>query len=165
MIGGSDNQRNGIVWIVSLTLAMTFQSAKAEEMPAACRYLPAYEKPAGVDYVPGVDVHGKPVVSADLNAAPFEVPDVIEVPLTVDIVERARDLPDQYPGLEGLSNLGVIEIHKDGLVTYNGQDWTGGFYALCGQKAPDAVLSSDTDEKPPVETDEERVLFGGGYND
>ncbi len=166
-------------WIAASSfalLAMTLEAAYADELPPECRYLPKYEQPAGVAYQPGVDVHGKAVVSADINAAPFQMPDVITVPLTVDLIERARDLPGQYEGLEGKGDLGVIEIHKDGLVTYNGQDWSSQFYALCGyddnehgQEPDNTVISPNKSETPPETArpgqDSERILFGGEYRD
>lgn len=159
---------------LTILLLLPVSTLAGEPLPPECRYLPKYEQPAGVTYQPGVDVHGNAVVSADLNAAPFQMPDVITVPLSVDLIERARDLPGQYEGLEARGDLGFIEIHKDGLVTYNGQDWSNSFYAICGyegrgQEPSNTVMSPDKDETPPAqakpEQDEERILFGGEYRD
>lgn len=162
------------LWIPAFAGMLTVGTVYADDLPPECRYLPKYEQPDDVAYKPGVDVHGKPVASADLKAAPFELPDIITVPLTVDLVERARDLPGQYEGLEAKGDLGVIEIHKDGLVTWNGQDWSAQFYAICGLKEhglpeEDAVISAEERKNPPQKSpdpkDNERVIFGNEYRD
>lgn len=150
-------------------LAFLSFPALADDLPEECRYIAQHMPSDDVAYKPGVDVHGQPVVSADINAVPFELPNVIEVPLTVDLIERARDLPDQYEGLEAQGDLGVLEIHSDGLVIYNSQAWSESFYAICGQELPDHLVLPKRKPEPPKPVkqskDEERVIFGGEYRD
>lgn len=151
------------LWILFLAGMTPFfvSGVYASDLPAECRYLETHVARDDVAYKPGVDVRGNAVVSADLNAAPFVVPDIIRVPLTVDIIER---LPDAPAGLEGQGDLGMIEIHKNGRITLNGQDWSQPFQALCGHKEEDAVISEPQKEKSEKEImDDERVIFGGDY--
>ncbi len=133
---------------------------------AECKTLAEYVPSADVAYKPGVDAQGKPVVPADLNAVPFEMPDIMTIPLSVDLAKR---LPDPPKGVLGEAPLGFLEVHKNGRITYDGQDWTSQVYAICrgeilppvrpedGQKAPDAVQSPPVIETPPV--------TGRGLND
>jgi hypothetical protein len=112
--------------------------AMADDLPPAeCRYLPAHQADAGVAYQPGVDVHGKPVVPADLDAAPVAaLPETITVPLSIDLAERLRN--SNVEGLQLEAPLGMLEIHQNGRVVYDGKDWTPQIYALCGQNVPAA---------------------------
>lgn len=109
---------------------------------AECRALADYQKPPGVDYEPGVDVEGNRVAPADLNAAPFELPDIMSVPLSVDL---AQCLPDPPGGILGEAPLGFLEVHKNGRVTYEGQDWTPQIYAIC-RLTPPAPPPADPDD-------------------
>jgi len=123
-------------WVL-LTLILVLPSiAKAQDVvntvPPECRMLPDHKPSADVAYKPGVDVHGNPVVPADVNATPFEgANQTVVVPLTVDLAKRMHQAP-QGAELEG--NLGYLEIHPDGRVVYNGQDWTNQVYVLCGKQ-------------------------------
>ena len=60
-----------------------------------CARLAVYQKPEGVDYQPGRDVDGRPVVPADLNggAVDLQIPQVIEFDLAINPVE--------FPDTEG----------------------------------------------------------------
>ncbi|HEX2753183.1 MAG TPA: hypothetical protein VHP34_08830, partial [Alphaproteobacteria bacterium] len=51
---------------------------------AACRALVRHQPADDVTYKPGVDVHGKPVVEADINAAPITIPETVRFNITVD---------------------------------------------------------------------------------
>lgn len=53
--------------------------AFAQNDLALCRLRAQHVAAADVTYKPGVDVHGNPVVPADLNAVPNMVPDVIKI--------------------------------------------------------------------------------------
>src|SRR5690606_35522254 len=93
---------------------------------------------------------------ADVNAAPFELPDGMTLPLSVDLINR---VPDPPPGVLGEASLGFLEVHKNGRITYEGQDWTPQVYAICrmdppvippvpapaedGQSAPEPVSSGN----------------------
>lgn len=118
------------LWLLAMTVVM--MSAQAQEgTPPECRLLPDHKAQAGVAYEPGVDVYGRSVVPADINASPFQVPDVITVPLSINLAERL-----QHSNIEGLqleAPMGLLEIHKNGRVVLDGQDWTSQVYALCGK--------------------------------
>lgn len=81
-----------------------------------CRRLVAHSSSA--DYKPGVDVHGKPVVPADLNSGTtIDLPSVIEIPLTLDVIRRLQDrapagndILSGRRGLEGRAPLGTLTI-------------------------------------------------------
>lgn len=125
-------------------------------MPPECRFVVRHVAEQGAAYTPGVDVRGKPVAPADINAAPFALPDVIQVPISVDLIERIRNAPEQFQGVEGEADYGVLEIHKDGRILYDGQDWSDPVRAACGHKAEDAISSSPPKEE--VQTGQEQEL-------
>ncbi len=126
-----------------------------ETLPPECRLLKEHKPSADVNYRPGVDVHGKPVVPADINAAPMGLESqTIVVPLSVDLAERLQN--QNINGLEMTGTLGFIEIAPGGRVTYNGQDLTGQVHVLCDQKPQEAAAPangqtpSDAVEYAPV---------------
>lgn len=111
----------------------------AESVPPECRVLPDHKPSADLAYQAGVDVNGKPVVPADLNAAPSIGTDqTLVVPLTIDLAK-------QIEGLDLKGTPGFLEIGPDGKVTYNGQDLTSQIHVLCGKKP------ADTLEYPPAQ--------------
>lgn len=112
------------------------QTVVVEECKAITGHIPADD----VNYKPGVDVSGKPVVPADLNAAPFVVPDILMIPLSVDL---ARRLPDPPDGVLGEAPLGFLEVHKNGRITYEGQDWTSQIYAVCQDRSLPEITPQD----------------------
>lgn len=115
--------------------------ASAQTMEyAECKTLAEYFPQAGVNYQPGVDVSGKSVVPADLNAAPFELPDIMAIPLSVDL---ARRLPDAPKGMEADASLGFLEVHKNGRITFDGKDWTPQVYAICRGETPSPLPAED----------------------
>lgn len=118
---------------VALLLAMTIvSSANAEEenISPVCQVLATHVPADDVAYKAGVDVNGNAVVPADLNAQPFTVPDVIKVLLDMNLAER---IPNVADGIELKAPLGMLEIHSNGTVRYNGEDWTAPVMTLCGQ--------------------------------
>ena len=94
----------------------------ANNSNAVCQTLVNHKPMAGVAYQPGVDVKGNAVVPADVNAAQFKVPDIIKVPLTIDLAKRVASLTGTGIQMDG--NMGMLEIHENGKVMYNDQDWT-----------------------------------------
>ena len=128
-----------------------------EAFPPECRVVEHYKPSADANYQPGVDVHGKPVVPADVNAAPpmgLDGQQTVVIPLSIDMAKRLQG--QNIEGLDMTSTLGFIEVGPGGRVTYNGQDLTRQVHVLCdrnpqesavpanGQTPPDAV------EYPPV---------------
>lgn len=82
-------------------------------------------------YTPGVDVHGNPVKGADVNSSSAWMPDVIKVPIVIDLAERlGTDLPE---GTKLEAPIQTVEIHKDGRIMMNGQDITTQAHSLCSQ--------------------------------
>lgn len=115
---------------LSLIILMFPISAQADDGSAVCRIL-GQQKNTNVAYQPGVDVRGKAVVPADLNGgAPSVVPQVVKVPVDVDLVKRMASLNGKDIKLD--APIGMMEIHQDGKVSYNGQDWTAPVMTLCG---------------------------------
>lgn len=103
-------------------------------IPPECRLLPDHKPNADVSYKPGVDVKGKSVVPADLNGTATPLArETIVVPLTINLADRMQGM--NIPGMKMEGNLGYLEIHPDGRVSHNGQDWTSQVYVLCGKTA------------------------------
>lgn len=113
------------IYIVVLGL-LVGGSAAAETVTistADCRKLVAHVPSADTAYQPGVDVHGKQVVPADLGAPQIDLPTTFEIPLTVDVARRlARrsggdtsgpDILGSRRGLEGKVALGTLTIKGD----------------------------------------------------
>jgi hypothetical protein len=111
-------------------------SAHAEDVSQKtfCRLLQDYHQPAGVEYEPGVDVHGEYVAQADISGGPpplrnFES---IEIPVEIDLVQRFNLNPGAGVELKPIAAL--ISIHNDGKVAYNGQDISKQAYELCDKE-------------------------------
>lgn len=97
-----------------------------------CKPAMAYTPSSDVTYKPGVDVNGNPVATADLNAAPSQVPmqaHYTEVPLNIDL---ARKLNISRPA-EAQMTVASLRIYDDGRVLYNGQDITQQANVVCGR--------------------------------
>lgn len=115
-------------------------------VPVECQLLPVHTEGADVAFKPGVDVRGKPVVPADLNAPTMDLPKTIVIPLSVDMAGKLQ--ASNVEGLKLDAPLGMVEIHPNGRVVYNDQDLTPNIYALCGREAvPETAPSSST--SPP----------------
>jgi len=127
-------------------------------------------------YQPGVDVHGKPVVPADINAPSSSfLPSRITFPVNVDLAQ-AFGLP-LPAGTQFDANMGMVEVYTDGRVLYNGQDLTAQTQAFCaGDPAPPVaqaakqepvVLAPPPEKKtppPPAEKKaDEDVIWGEGH--
>ena len=102
-----------------------------------CRRAVEYQKPAGVDYEPGIDVKGKPVVEADLNKSPVQMPDVVSIPVTIDLA--------QYLGLPSSSAKETYAVlgeltYENGAFSYNGEPLNG--------KAAESLRKLCATEKP-----------------
>ncbi len=85
-----------------------------------CSRLIKHQPSDDVTYTPGVTKRGKKVVSADLNAQPITLPDVIRIPITVDMFER-YNIPANKANFGAEAEIGVVEVHKDGRSFFNGQ--------------------------------------------
>ena len=133
--------------------------AHAQDNAALCAFRAAHKAPSAA-YQPGVDVHGNPVVPADLNAPlPGYVPDKINIPVTIDMAQQLHmPLPS---GTKLEADAGMIEIYMTGKVMYNGQDITEQTQALCaGQPVPDAKKEPELLASPKKD---EEIIWGEGH--
>lgn len=155
-------------WSLAMTMMFLVNPAFASEAPPECRLLSTHKAAVDVNFQPGVDVRGKAVMPADLNAAPIPVPDVITVPLSIDLSRRLQNA--NVAGLELDAPMGLLEFHKSGRVVYDGKDLTSQVYALCGVAAPEVpdgqppadAIKSDAVEVYPLPGE---VLEGGEYRE
>lgn len=85
-----------------------------------CSRLIKHNPSDDVTYTPGVTKRGKKIVSADLNAQPIVLPDIIQIPITVDMFER-YNIPANKANFGAEAEIGVVEVHKDGRSFFNGQ--------------------------------------------
>ncbi len=106
--------------IVTLAFLLISLPSIAQDKPyvdsAFCNALVKHHNSA--EYKAGVNVHGKAVVSADLNnSQSIDIPDEYSFPLTVDIAEYMEmDIP---AGLIGSARIGSLVVKKDGSVLFN----------------------------------------------
>ena len=110
----------GLLWV----LAVQAQAADSVD-PAFCRALTKHTADADVAYQPGVDVHGKSVISADVDgAAQMKLPDQIKIPLTLNLAKVLNLNTANYPasqlGAGTEVQLGVLVVEGD-RVLFNGQ--------------------------------------------
>ena len=106
--------------------------------PKVCQQMVTYQPDPmnGADYKPGVDVHGKPVVEADINPSPVEIPDTISFDVTVDLALYAGIAVPT--GTEQKASVGTVTVDKEGHMTFNGKPMEGSAEAalreLCAPK-------------------------------
>lgn len=117
------------------TMLLSFPAlAKDASFEVLCKSLPEYQPGAGAqgaEYIPGVDVKGRLVAPADLGAPIAAGIDVINIPVSIDLIQRfALNVPQ---GLELKPDVAAISIHKDGRVTFNDQDLTRRAYSVCAK--------------------------------
>ncbi|MBL8643913.1 MAG: hypothetical protein JNK21_08260 [Rhodospirillaceae bacterium] len=117
-----------------LPFAVLFAAPAAAETivvrGADCQRLVQSHKPGGADYVPGVDVSGKPVVSADAGGGyNMTLPEAIDIQIGVDLADRlarrdARRTPDSQLQRKVLPFEGKVPL---GTLTIKGQEafWNG----------------------------------------
>lgn len=114
-----------VVALMALCAAPAFAAESVTISTADCRRLVAHVPSA--DYQPGVDVRGNPVAPADLpGSASIDLPEVIEIPLTVDVAKRlgrgeaGDNILKSRRGIEGKSSLGTLTVKGNDLF-WNGQ--------------------------------------------
>ena len=138
--------------LLAMTPSVTARAQGGGFYPPECRLLPDHKASADVTYKPGVDVRGKSVVPADINAAPMGLAEqTIVVPLTIDLAKR---LSHHTQGLNLEATPGFLEIAPSGRVTYNGQDLTSQVHAVCAgnpqETVPPAAAAPDRQTAPDV---------------
>lgn len=101
-----------------------------------CARLVVYHKPKGVDYEPGRDVRGRPVVSADLNGGPVDlrIPQVIEFDVDINPIEFPdTEGPDSFDNTA--YSVGRVSYdRRTGLLLFNGQPLSDPLAAELAQK-------------------------------
>lgn len=108
--------------LLTVLLVATCLPVQAYAQDAVCGALEKHAPDVGVAHQ----------VDEDVNLTKDNmVPDVVKVPLTVDLAQRIASLNGAATQLE--APFGMVEIHKDGRVTYNGEDFTSSVKTLCGQ--------------------------------
>jgi hypothetical protein len=105
---------------------------------ADCRRLVRHEPAEGVDYEPGVDVHGNEVAPAEVGGGvELDLPERVTIPIELDVLtgrRQGRDAPQgDDPGdvsddadlgdrLIGEAQIGTVEVDVEtGRATFNGQ--------------------------------------------
>lgn len=107
--------------------------AMAQNQAALCKLWFTHKNAQkSANYQPGVDVHGRAVVPADVTAgaaAVAGVADNIRIPVTVELAQLLGAAVPVGTDLQAMA--GVVNIHGNGRVTYNGEDLTQGTMTLC----------------------------------
>jgi hypothetical protein len=105
-----------------------------------CQYL-SYQPSAGTEYQPGVDVHDKPVMEADITPPVVVPPEKYSFDITVDVAKyMGLDTP---AGLLGEAKVGTITVEK-GQTKFNGNPLEGD-----AEAALKAICAAQKDKKPP----------------
>ncbi len=129
-------------------LGLGFLTGSAWLWPAAadiavsrqdCDRLAKYQQPPGVEYQPGVDAHGQPVVPADLGGGVnIQLPQTIIIPIEV-LIQDKYHIPANSALWSAKAEMGVVTVQGD-QVLYNGQPLTDPETAaladLCRQQLP-----------------------------
>ena len=143
-----------VAMLLAMTILMIDGAQAQESSPAACKLIPDKNN---VVYQAGVDVDGNAVVPADLNANHQlgDILNVIKVPLEFDLAQRIGGLNTQGVDLD--STLGMLEIHQNGRVLYNGQDITKPVMTICAKSHKEVTVEMVDVEKPAM-IDKEMVV-------
>ncbi len=90
---------------------------------ADCARLVKHRPAPGVEYRPGVDVHGRPVAPADLDGGgDLELPEIVSIDITVDIQERFG-IPASSTLFKPEAFVGIAEFRfEDERVAFNGTE-------------------------------------------
>ena len=104
-----------------------------------CDRLTKYQEPPGVEYQPGVDVHGEPVVPADIGGGSnIQLPQTIVIPIEVFLQDRFH-LPPNSALWAGKAEVGTVTVTGD-RVFFNGQELTdaetAALAAICREQLP-----------------------------
>ncbi|MGH6948956.1 MAG: hypothetical protein ACREDZ_16620 [Kiloniellales bacterium] len=95
------------------------EGLRIEIARADCDALAIHYPNADVAYRPGVDVQGRPVTPADLDSSPLRLPEVIVIPIEVDLFERFG-LPPDPTRYDADAEIGTVVWH-DGRLYFDGQ--------------------------------------------
>ena len=126
-------------WLVPVLLVPLLAGAAAAALgqearitKVQCRNLVQHTPAPDVAYQPGVDVYGKPVVPADLDAeSQIKVPREFTIDLSVDLFDRFG-IPKDGTLYKGAVDIGSVTVRGD-QAWYNGQPLTGQTQAALSQ--------------------------------
>ena len=134
-----------MIRLLTLIVAFTISSVTAQAQDnsddnAVCKILATHSSTNNVVYQAGVDVNGNPVVPAQLNSDPIiDSLNIVKVPLNINLAQRVSRLSGQ--GIQMDAPLGMLEIHQDGKIKYNGEDWTKPVMTLCGKSYKEVTVN------------------------
>lgn len=105
-----------------------------------CRVAIEHVAAPGVDYQPGVDVHGAPVAPADVEEPDIVLPDVIPISISADRREQFS-LGPESPLLNVDAGIGIVEFQlSSGRLYFNGIELSKSdeqaLAALCREALP-----------------------------
>lgn len=114
-----------------------------------CQYLTAYQPAPGVEYQPGVDVHGKPVMEADVTPSVIKPPEKYSFDITVEVARyMGLSVPD---GVFGEMKVGTITVDK-GQMLFNGNPVEGDAEAalktICATQKIQKVIEKPQQKAP-----------------
>ena len=115
--------------LAAMLVAQMAYADDSAQLAAACKLMPNYQTPPGVNYQPGVDVNGHYVAPADINGGTqVQMPQKINIPLTISLAKALNLNTNQYPynqlGEGTEATLGTISVEGNN-VTFNGQSLSG----------------------------------------
>jgi hypothetical protein len=97
-----------LVFVAPLALAEALTISEAD-----CRYLTRHEPSSDVAYQPGVDVHGKAVVPANLGGrVAIDIPDTFTIDIDVFLAERLG-IPANQKDYVPEANIAVVTVEGD----------------------------------------------------
>ncbi len=127
---------------VFVIVGLTPMALPAADSPTAtvsvedCRRLVAYQPSEGVNYQPGVDVHGRAVAPADLNdGSQITLPKSFAFPLDFTPI-RERGFR------QSRLNLGEIEVDQNGQAYFDGKPLHNGDQAALSRKCQEVLNRS-----------------------
>ena len=99
--------------IVLMLMALTWAAPASAEIAISrkdCERLVRHEPAPDVTYQPGVDVHGRPVVPADLGGGQqIQLPDVIYIPIEV-LIQDKYGIPANSVLYDATALVGVVSV-------------------------------------------------------
>lgn len=110
------------LWALITALPAAAQDAYLTVSEGDCARLARHYPTDDVTYQPGRDVHGKPVVPADLNpAGGLILPDAVVIPIELDLFER-YGIPANKANFKGDVFIGEVVVDvATGRAIFNGQ--------------------------------------------
>lgn len=122
-----------------------------QSVAVLCKSLADYRPVEGVEYVPGKE----DVVPVDIGGPRQVTPDIIEIPITVLLAQRFPTINIPLD-IELEPDVGAIEVHSDGEVTYRGLNITSDAQVVCaegqtadGQAADEPLKSEPKQQQEP----------------